>query len=569
VLAGCSSNGANTDFALARYMGDGSLDKSFNGTGKVATALGASNEEAHSVLVQPDGKIVAAGFSYNGSKNVFALVRYKGVTVDPISELVVVTGSTGNAIPGRPGTDFYKTLGVPSINDAGQLAFAAEITGSAGKFPAILTGVNPSVRFRQGDLAPGIGGGIFKKFSDPLLNNAGAIALVAQASGAGINSGNDSGLWSDAFGSGLQLVAREGSYAESGFGGKLTQILNVALESGTGAPLVVYHAKLGGYGVSAGTNEGVWSYDGTMTRLLLRKGSLVSVNGSSKKLTKFSLLTGQTGAPGQGFGLSKGVMTALLSFSDRTTALALLPGDGSAPEVIAMKGDNAPEYPPGALFGTLKALGQNSLGGSVFLGTVSGSSGSAAIYQVQKSGSLDRVAAIGEPAADLGAGTYFRALNAAVANREDHLVFTAQAKGMGLTSRNDQGVWKWDGSTLECLAREGALAAECRGATWKSFTSLALPDGGDVFFAGFLNAGPLVTAVNDQALWGRDRFGNLRLLAREGMTQINGKLLKRFTTLGLVAGSSAQTRSHNSTGALVFWALFTDGTQGIVKVQMP
>jgi len=76
VAAGYSYNGANFDFALVRYNTDGSLDSTFGTGGKVTTAFGTSNDEAYSVAIQSDGKIVAAGSSNNGANYDFALVRY-------------------------------------------------------------------------------------------------------------------------------------------------------------------------------------------------------------------------------------------------------------------------------------------------------------------------------------------------------------------------------------------------------------------------------------------------------------------------------------------------------------
>ena len=77
IVAGHSSNGANTDFALVRYNGaDGSLDTSFGSGGKVYTAIGPGDEKGQAAALQPDGKIVVAGFAHNGSNNDFAVVRY-------------------------------------------------------------------------------------------------------------------------------------------------------------------------------------------------------------------------------------------------------------------------------------------------------------------------------------------------------------------------------------------------------------------------------------------------------------------------------------------------------------
>ena len=72
VVAGYSFNGANNDFALVRYNTDGSLDTSFDGDGKVITAIGTTSDAATAVAIQSDGKIVAAGVG----GNTFALVRY-------------------------------------------------------------------------------------------------------------------------------------------------------------------------------------------------------------------------------------------------------------------------------------------------------------------------------------------------------------------------------------------------------------------------------------------------------------------------------------------------------------
>ena len=59
------------DFGVARYNSNGSLDTQFDGDGKVQTNLGQA-DGIGSVITQPDGKIVAAG--YTGGK--FAIVRY-------------------------------------------------------------------------------------------------------------------------------------------------------------------------------------------------------------------------------------------------------------------------------------------------------------------------------------------------------------------------------------------------------------------------------------------------------------------------------------------------------------
>jgi uncharacterized delta-60 repeat protein len=48
------------DFALARYLSDGTLDASFGGTGKVVTARGG-DQRINGLVLQSDGKIIVAG----------------------------------------------------------------------------------------------------------------------------------------------------------------------------------------------------------------------------------------------------------------------------------------------------------------------------------------------------------------------------------------------------------------------------------------------------------------------------------------------------------------------------
>src|SRR6185295_1528746 len=67
--------GGTTDFALARFNSNGSLDTSFSGDGKQTTDFGSSSDRAHGVAIQADGKIVAAGQSVSGLGD-FALARY-------------------------------------------------------------------------------------------------------------------------------------------------------------------------------------------------------------------------------------------------------------------------------------------------------------------------------------------------------------------------------------------------------------------------------------------------------------------------------------------------------------
>ena len=66
---------AGTDIALVRYNPDGTLDLGFDGNGKVTTSFG-TNAAGSGVVIQPDGKIVVAGTVGPNNATDFAIVRY-------------------------------------------------------------------------------------------------------------------------------------------------------------------------------------------------------------------------------------------------------------------------------------------------------------------------------------------------------------------------------------------------------------------------------------------------------------------------------------------------------------
>jgi len=76
VVAGRSWNGVNDDFAIVRYNTDGTPDASFDTDGKVTTAIGSGEDRANGVAIQSDGKIVVAGYRIINDNYDFAVVRY-------------------------------------------------------------------------------------------------------------------------------------------------------------------------------------------------------------------------------------------------------------------------------------------------------------------------------------------------------------------------------------------------------------------------------------------------------------------------------------------------------------
>jgi uncharacterized delta-60 repeat protein len=103
IAVGDSSSAATfVDFALTRYLADGSLDTTFGTAGKVETDFGGKNlDQARSIVLQTDGKIVAGGttVSKNGGVQQFGIARYNsnGVSDSSFGRRGLATVNFGSA----------------------------------------------------------------------------------------------------------------------------------------------------------------------------------------------------------------------------------------------------------------------------------------------------------------------------------------------------------------------------------------------------------------------------------------------------------------------------------------
>jgi uncharacterized delta-60 repeat protein len=75
VAGGATPTGGTSDFAVFRYTPTGALDTTFDGDGKALFPVESDGDRANIVLVQSNGKIVVAGESAVGTNKNFAVVR--------------------------------------------------------------------------------------------------------------------------------------------------------------------------------------------------------------------------------------------------------------------------------------------------------------------------------------------------------------------------------------------------------------------------------------------------------------------------------------------------------------
>jgi uncharacterized delta-60 repeat protein len=112
VAAGTSNDGTHGyAFALAGYRSNGSLDTTFGDHGTVTTRFGNGTvDQASALTVQPrDGRIVVAGISIGPDLGAIALARYHAFTL--ANEFVTLDGAPETAfaptpVPGGPAGTF-------------------------------------------------------------------------------------------------------------------------------------------------------------------------------------------------------------------------------------------------------------------------------------------------------------------------------------------------------------------------------------------------------------------------------------------------------------------------------
>ena len=174
-------NGSDHDFGLARYNSDGSLDATFGLNGKVTTDFfGGGDDGAYAMALQPDGKIVLAGHSWNVSGGYdFGLARYL-----PNGDL-----DTGFDIDGKQVVGFAN-----GVNTEVALGVALQTDGkivAAGYAP--IDGINDFALSRlapDGALDYEFGGGDGRVNNDFGGGVAIANAVVIQSDGRIVAAGN-------------------------------------------------------------------------------------------------------------------------------------------------------------------------------------------------------------------------------------------------------------------------------------------------------------------------------------------------------------------------------------------
>ena len=217
-----------------------------------------------------------------------ASLTSRGIWSEGGGEELKLVARAGEDVPSDTNTHFF-LFRDPTINNVGDIAFQANLisdegpsSGNVGIF-AERGGNDLAFAARGGEPAPDADGAQFRFFNDPVLNSAGSLAFVGFLSGDGITSTNDSGVWSEGGGNGLQLVALEGTAAPGASGALFSSFVNSVFPSEApilnGMGRTAFLGTLTGPDVNEDNEKGIWAEDvqGNLT-LIIREGDRIDVN---------------------------------------------------------------------------------------------------------------------------------------------------------------------------------------------------------------------------------------------------------------------------------------------------
>lgn len=172
--AGRIDVGGHSDFAMVRYLPDGSLDSLFGNAGIVQTTFlndWRTWDEAHAIALFPDGKILLGG--YADARQLFGLAKYNpdGTIDSTFGEYGLVTMDWGNLKSG--------VITTIQITDDGGFLAGGQVSNM--EFPG--KGNIAIVRYQSnGDLDPEFGLNGIAKISIGELSTIGDMKLMSDGS---------------------------------------------------------------------------------------------------------------------------------------------------------------------------------------------------------------------------------------------------------------------------------------------------------------------------------------------------------------------------------------------------
>ncbi len=456
-------------------------------------------------------------------------------------------------------TTFYAYLAGPDVTEQNRegLWFAPP-TGAA-------------LLARLGDQAPGTPAGVnynsFSSYLGPAPGSQSSFYLFL--TGPGITVDNNGGLWVGTPGA-VSLLARSGDQAPGGPAGIVFVGLSVPKMNASGQSAFV--AGLGGPGITP-PNLGIWRGTPGNLTLVTRTGEPASGTPAGVTYGIIRTFSLRFNAAGQ-IGFKADLKGPGITTNNGTGFWVGEPG-GLA--LLARTGDAAPGTPLGTNYSNFSDDPPlNSGGQATFLCDLTGpgitNTNNSGLW-TGSPGNVMLLARESDPAPGMAAGiSYYDFGNPPVIhiNASGQSLFAGYLAGPGVSGANGTALWTGTPGAVVNVVREGDAAPGAGAGTVFGRLSyiypFALNDRGQIAFQNKLT-GPNVTTTNDGSLWLSDSEGALTLVAREGQAFLVGpgdsRILEELNFTGGSGDEDGLGSGLSDNGQVVFFASFTDGSQGL------
>lgn len=414
-----------------------------------------------------------------------------------------------------------------------------------------------------GDDAPGVEEGLmFDTFSffdsgPPVLNNSGQVAFIGVMSGGG-SFLNDTGIWSEGGGSGLNLVARDGSVAPG---------TNVPFSDFRGARLIINNNGQTAFstildtsqpGVTSSNFNGFWSEGGgSGLTLVARAGNPAPDTSDVFDSLHDSFFDAEFAFGDSGKFAFVGSLTGPGIDSSNRHGIWSNGGD-SGLAIIARSGNAAPGTGSGANYSLFDRIAINRNGEAAFRASldISGPgvdlSTNDGIWS-ERGGNLTLIAREGDTAPGVGSSVNwgsFDSNGALSINSHGQTAFRARLSlnSPGINGLNNGGVWsEGGGNGLELIARGGDQAPGTPTGVNFDFNpfdqTIALNDNGHTAFIAHLQG-----AEVGHGIWSEGGGNGLELVARTGQPAPG---TESDVTFDAFVGATVVL---NNNGQTAFWA---------------
>lgn len=502
-------------------------------------------------------------------------------------------GAKGDLAPGAgrrggpPAGSTIREFFAPAISDQNDLAARVTLLDGRRRLAGIYgldEAGGASLPAFEGGLAPNAAGlpsgAKFKSFQDPVLAPNGALAFSAKLQGDGVSGTNDDGVWTDAFGGSLAEALREGGPVPGlPADVRLKSVTSLSLQNQELVALMTLAPGKGGVKATddlvllrqTGANAG---------EVLLRE----DMELLGDRVKSFTVLSPASLSPGHGrWHHGSKVVAKVALKGGRTVVVSLEPG--RPPRALVMTGvsSDAEAVAEGATWSTLALPAQGGeAGGYVVQGTLKAQPGvvtakddQALIYSAD--GETWTTLAREGRAPDWSMDAKWTSFFDPVINDQGWVAFLGTFNGgiegaQTVLAARFSDAWNW--------VRIGRMAPTSYNLYYHyedpiyftKFLSYALPDG-DGSGVLFLAEAAGLRAPKKVGLWALQPDGSVFEVLLTGrmvrMSDGEFRTVSKIAALQASAGVYGVSRSFNANDGLVVLAMFTDGSQALLRVKLP